>query len=215
MKYLRPALRLSAVLALLLGVVATRVVASARSELEQGNAAAASGDLTHALACYRRAARYYVPGSPYHVHALERLASIGRAARAAGDTERALAAFRAMRGSILATRSWYVPEPERLRAVDREIAALMAEQPAPPIDAGKTRAQLRDEHLALLERSPDPNLFWTAVLLLGFGAFVAAAIAFSTLAIDDEDRLRRPQARRWGAMIAIGFGLFALGLALA
>lgn len=212
---LRSGLRLAAVLALLLGAVAARVVYSARSELESARLAAESGDGAGAITHYRRAARFYVPGSPYHVLALERLAEIGRQAQAAGDVERALSAFRAIRGSILAARSLYVPERARLQQADQQIAALMAEQPAPRVDAGKSKQQLRDEHLALLESSPDPNLFWTCVLLLGFAAFVGSAFAFSARAIGDDDRLRLPEARRWGAAILIGFGMFALGLALA
>ncbi|HKU44907.1 MAG TPA: hypothetical protein VJR89_42400 [Polyangiales bacterium] len=208
-------LRLLAALALLLAAVVLRTVHSARSELAAARTAAERGDTEQALAHYRRAARDYVPASPYHTAALDQLASLGRAAQAAGDLPRALSAYRAIRGSILAARSFYVPEPDRLRAADRAIAALMAEQPAPAMDAHKSKQQLRDEHLALLERSPDPNLLWTVVLLLGFFAFVGAAFAFSTFAVDDEDRLRKPEARRWGAVIVIGFGLFALGLALA
>jgi hypothetical protein len=91
----------------------------------------------------------------------------------------------------------------------------MAEQPAPGMDAGKSKAQLYAEHLALLEASPDPNLFWTLVLLAGFAAFVGAAFAFSVRAIDDEDRLVTASALRWGAVIVVSLGLFALGLSLA
>jgi len=200
---------------LVLGVLAGRVLHSARAELETATAAAQSGEIERALTHYRRAARFYLPGSPYHVRALEQLAGIASAAEAAGDSERALSAYRAIRGSILATRSFYVPQRERLRAADVRIAALMAEQPAPGMDAGKSKAQLRAEHLALLERSPDPKLFWTFSLLAGFFAFVAAAFLFSARAIDEHDRIRPTEAKRWGALIAIGFGLFVLGLALA
>jgi hypothetical protein len=212
---LRFGLRLSAALALLLGVIAARAAFSARSELERARLAADSGDRDGALVHYRRAARCYVPGSPYHVIALERLGEMGRAAQASGDIERALSAYRAIHGSIMAARSVYVPERARLRRADRQIAALMAEQPAPRMDAGKSKTQLRDEHLALLESSPDPNLFWSCVLLVGFAAFVTSAFAFSARAIDDDDHLRQPEAQRWGALIVVGFGMFALGLALA
>jgi len=212
---LRLGLRAGAVILLVLGVVSARVIHSARTELDAARRAAESGDLDRALVHDRRAARYYVPGSPYHVLALDRLAALGRAAEAQGDSDRALAAYRAIRGSILATRSFYVPERARLEAADQRIAALMAEQPAPGMDAGKSKDQLRTEHLALLTASPDPKLGWTIVLLLGFAAFVGAAFVFSMRAIDDRDRFVKIEAQRWGALIVIGFGLFALGLALA
>ena len=200
---------------LVFGVVGARVIHSAQTELSDARLAAEGGDLDRALVHYRRAARYYVPGSPYHVHALERLDLLGRGAEAEGNVDRALAAYRAIRGSILATRSVYVPERERLEAADQRIAALMAAQPAPGMDAGKSKEQLRAEHLALLTASPDPNLAWSLVLLLGFAAFVGGAFAFSMRAIDDRDRFVTLEARRWGALIVVGFGLFAVGLALA
>lgn len=212
---LRVGLQAVAATALVIGVCAVRVAYSGMRELGEAKAAAASGDVDLAIARYRRAARWYLPGSPYHVAALDQLAQLGETAEAAGDPQRALAAYRSIRGSILAARSFYVPERERLAAADRKIAALMAAQPAPGMDAGKTRAQLYAEHLALLEASPDPNLFWTFVLLSGFTAFVAAAFAFSFRAIDDQDRLVRPAAVRWGAVIVAGLAMFALGLSLA
>jgi hypothetical protein len=212
---LRLALRVVALASLLFGTLATRVVYSAHTELAAAKRAADSGDVDLAIAHYRRAARYYLPGSPYHVAALDQLGALGQTARAAGDVTRALAAYRSIRGSILAARSFYVPEQDRLAAADRSIANLMSEQPAPGMDAGKTRAQLYAEHLALLEASPDPNLLWTLVLLTGFAAFVSAAFAFSLRAIDAQDRLIKPAALRWGAVIVVGLAMFALGLSLA
>lgn len=212
---LRLGLRVLAIGALVLGPIIARVVYSAHSELGAARAAADAGDVDGAIAHYRRAARYYAPASPYHVAALDQLEHVGRAAEAAGDTARALAAYRSIRGSILAARSFYVPEPARLEAADQQIAKLMSEQPAPGMDAGKTRTQLYTEHLALLEASADPSLAWTVVLLAGFIAFGGAAFAFSARAIDEHDRLIPAAAVRWGAVIVVGFGLFALGLSLA
>jgi hypothetical protein len=205
----------AAVLALVLGTLAARVVYSARQELTEAHASLAGGDLDGAVAHYRRAARFYAPGSPYHVEALERLAILGLAAEQRGDGERALSAYRAIRGSILATRSFYVPERARLQAADRGVARLMAELPPAGMDQGKSREQLRAEHLQLLSADPDPSLFWTCVLLLGFAAWVSAAFVFSARAIDADDRFVGREARTWGSVIVLGFGLFVLGLALA
>lgn len=205
----------AAVLALLLATLAVRVVYSAGQELSEAHARLAGGDLDGAVVHYRRAARYYAPGSPYHVEALDRLAELGLAAERRGDSDRALAAYRAIRGSILATRSVYVPERARLAAADDSIARLMAELPPPGMDQGKSREQLRAEHLVLLRADPDPSLLWTCVLLLGFVAWVSAAFVFSARAIDAQDRFVRREVQRWGSVIALGFGLFVLGLALA
>jgi hypothetical protein len=198
----------------MLVLVTARVVISARGELQQAEALLAQQDRAAAIVHFRRAARWYAPLSPYHVRALTHLAEIGQAAERAGDGELALSAYRALRGAILATRSTYVPERARLAAANDRIAHLMSRQPAPGIDAGKTEKQLYDEHLALLSPIPGPSVFWSCVLLLGFVCWVGSAFAFSMRAIDDDERWVRVEVRRWGGLIALGFGLFVLGMVL-
>jgi len=199
----------------LLASFTLRVLVSARSELRTADDFQAHGDLEAALVHYRRAARWYAPGSPYHGAALQKLGAMGAQAEQRGDEELALSAYRAVRSAIMSTRSFYVPERARLRAADERIASLMAEQPAPPMDAGKSREQLRKEHLALLEAEPGPSVLWSCVLLLGFFAWVGGAFAFTLRAIDADDRFIPREALRWGALIALGFGLFVLGMSLA
>jgi hypothetical protein len=209
------AVRGLSVAALVLAVLLFRVLESARSELMQADALLARSDVDGALVHYRRAARWYAPGSPYHVQALDRLAHIGADAEARGDGALALRAHRAIRSSVLATRSFYVPEQARLRAADERIAALMAEEPAPGVDAGKSREQIRREHLALLRHDPGPSVLWSVVLLLGFATWVSAAFVFASRAIDEHDRWVGAEVRKWGALIVVGFGLFVLGMTLA
>jgi hypothetical protein len=211
----RRALRVAVIVSVVLAAVAVRVVTSAAEELRRGEQFEVRGDLEGAVVAYRRAARWYAPLSPYHVRALDKLAAIGASAEHAGDSARALSAYRAIRGAILAARSVYVPESARLDAANQRIAALMASEPPPPMDAGKSREELRLEHLALLEADPGPSVGWTLVLLLGFASWVAGAFAFTQRAIDADDRFVPREARRWGALIALGFGLFVLGMALA
>jgi hypothetical protein len=83
------------------------------------------------------------------------------------------------------------------------------------MDAGKSREQLRREHLLLLQANPDPNIAWTMVLLLGFASWVAGAFAFALRAIDEEDRFIPREVWRWSSVIVVGFGLFVLGMSLA
>jgi hypothetical protein len=212
---MRSWLRVVAALGLVLGVVAVRVVTSSAAELRAADAYRARGELESAVVHYRRAARWYAPGSPFHVEALAKLGALGARAERAGDVELALSAYRAIRGAILSARSFYVPEAERLHAADQRIASLMAALPPPPMDAGKSREQLRGEHLALLRADPGPSVLWSVVLLVGFGAWVSGAFAFTLRAIDEHDRLIRREAVRWAAVIAVGFGLFVLGMSLA
>jgi hypothetical protein len=205
-------LRWAGVAGLLLAVLVLRVVTAAAAELKTADGYRQAGDLEAAIVHYRRAARWYAPGSPFHTQALAKLGAIGTAADARGDGALALSAYRAVRGAIMATRSFYVTEPKRLAAADERIASLMAAQPATPGDAGKSRATLRREHLALLSRDPAPRLGWTLLLLVGFATWVSSTFAFSLRAVDAADRFVPGEARRWGVLIVVGFGLFVLGM---
>jgi hypothetical protein len=115
----------------------------------------------------------------------------------------------------MSTRSVYVPEAERLHAADLRIADLMASQPAPRMDMGKSRGQLRAEHLALLQAPVRPRMGWTVVLLIGFLGWVTGAFALSVRAVDSEDRFVPHELRRWGSLVVLGFGMFVLGMSLA
>ncbi|MDH5493989.1 MAG: hypothetical protein OEY14_18710 [Myxococcales bacterium] len=213
--WLRRGARGLAFAGLILSLITLRVLVASHSELQEAERLLAAADPDAAIVHYRRAARWYAPGSPYPSRALDRLAQLARQAEEASDEERALAAWRSIRASILSTRSFYIPNGERLREADARIAALMAELPAPPIDAGKSRAQLEAEHLELLSAPVGPSVGWTLLLLLGFFGWVGGGFAFAARAFDAEDRLLRGPALRWGGLILAGFALFALGLLMA
>ncbi|MBN1656191.1 MAG: hypothetical protein JXA30_20650 [Deltaproteobacteria bacterium] len=212
---LRTLLRVVSVAAVFLAALSARVVISSRSELLQAQQLRQKGDLPASVVHFRRAARWYVPGSPYHVQALSELAEIAHQAEQRQDPALALTSYRAIRSAIMSIRSFFTPELSRLNAANRRIAELVASAPAPPIDAGKSRETLREEHLALLEAQHGPDIFWTCVLLLGFVAWVGGAFVFSIRAIDEADSFVWTEARRWGTVIVIGFGLFILGMSLA
>lgn len=203
------------VLAGLFALISARVVWSARAELHEAEQLIAAHDPDAAIVHLRRAARWYAPLSPFHVRALERLRELGQAAEQAGETDRALSAYRALRGAILATRSTYVPERAQLEAANQRIAALMAKQDPPGMDAGKSERQRYEEHLALLTPIPGPSVFWSCVLLGGFVCWVGAAFALSIRGLDGEERWVPRECKRWGSLIVIGFSLFVLGMALA
>ncbi|MFW6051254.1 MAG: hypothetical protein ACODAU_08775 [Myxococcota bacterium] len=198
-----------------IAVLAVRVVVVSHQELERGEALRVEGDTDAAVVHYRRAARWYAPGNPYVVRALDALAQIGAAAERDGDLERALFAWRSVRASILATRSVYQPHEERLALAEERIAELMASADPPPVDAGKGRAELKAEHLAMLKEHPRPHVGWTLLLLVGFVAWVGGAFAFASRAVDAEDRLIRREALRWAAVVVVGLVLWVAGMALA
>jgi hypothetical protein len=212
---LRLAGRVLAITAVVLAVLAVRAVLSSRDELAQGDRARASGDVDGAIAHYRRAVRWYAPGNPYGTDALAALAAIGAEAEAEGDVDRALSAYRSIRGAILSTRSTFTPHADALAAADARIADLVSGLPPPPIDADRSRGELRAEHLALLSNVSRPSVPFTILLLVGFAAFVGGVAAFVTRALDEEDRVVPAEARRWGTVAIVGFGLFVIGMALA
>lgn len=208
-------LRVTVVGAVVLAAFALRVVTSSSAELDRGDAAYTRGEAEIAVMHYRRSARWYAPGSPYHVRAFDALEVIATEAEKRGDTELALSARRAVRAAILSARSFYTPERARLDRANAHIARLMAALPPPPMDAGKTRDALRREHLALLERDTAPSVPWTLVLLAGFVAWVGGAFAFTMRAIDADDRWIALEVKKWSAVIGVGFVLFVVGLLLA
>lgn len=200
----RPIARGLAALGVLLAVLAVRVVTGSRAELGRGEALEAEGDPDAAILAYRRAARLYAPGNPYVPAALARLAAIGERAEQEGERERALAAYRSIRGGILAARSFYVPHGATLARADERIAALSSD------GAGDRR-----EALSVLRAPRGPAIGWTLLLLTGWLAWTLGAFAFARRALDEEDRLVPGQARLWGTVIVLGFGLFVIGMALA
>lgn len=196
-------------------VIAFRVVYASASELALGDAALEREDREVAAAHYRRAVRWYAPLSPYPGRAIDRLERLAELAEREGDPAFALACHRSIRAGIMSTRSTYTPHGDALDRANRAIARLMTAGPRPPMDAARDRASLEAEHLRLLERTPRPSLFFVVLALLGFATWVSAAFAFGERAIDEDDRIIRRQALLVGAVFALGFVLFVVGLRFA
>jgi hypothetical protein len=203
------------VAALLACAVCGRVLYEGSREWTAGEAAATRGDVPEAIRRLRRAAHWYLPGSPYCTRAYERLESLATQAESQGRSDHAFAAWRAIRASALATRWLVVPERERLERANRHLAALLAEMPAPPEDQGKDRARLREEHLALLTNDRAPEPAWIVVMGLGFATWIAAAVWAALQGWDDDDRPRWRTLAIAAGVVVVGLGLFVLGIARA
>ena len=202
---MKRAVRATALVAVLLAIVAARVVWSSRGEWRA--AAAATGD--DEIAHLGRAARLYAPGNPYSRRAVEKLATIGRE-----DPARALAAWREVRSAILATRSFYTPHRALLDEANGRIAALMAEaEVAGGTQHGVERA--RAWHEARLQQNEAPSVAWTIVALVGLAAWIGCALGLFLRGIGDDDRLRARAALAWAAGVAVGLAMFFVGLARA
>ena len=189
--------------AILLSIVAARVVWSSRGEWRAAVAAAGGEDEIVHLG---RAARLYAPGNPYSRRAVERLATIGRS-----DPARALAAWRELRSALLATRSFYTPHRALLAEANDRIADLMADA---EIQSGMQtrRDKARAWHAARLAQDYSASVGWSLLALLGLAAWIGCALGLVWRGIGDDDRLRPRPALAWAAGIVAGLVLFFLGL---
>ena len=211
----RRAARVLAAIGVVVAVLSVKVLTSARAELAEGHRWLADGSVGAAITHYRRAGRWYLPVNPYADEALDALDAVGEEAEAGGDFALALSAHRSVRAAIEGSRSFYVPNRERLARADEHIASLMARVEVPPVDATHSEEERREIHLALLREDRDPSVLWALLALVGLGTWVAGALLFASRALDENDRIVGPEARRWGTMIVLGLCLFVLGLALA
>ncbi|MCS6799811.1 MAG: hypothetical protein NZ898_15060 [Myxococcota bacterium] len=197
-------------------LLAVRAWVAGRQELADGRQAERRGDLDAAVAHYRRAVRWYLPAAPHVVEGIEALARLARQAERANDTERALLAWRSLRGAILSTRSLYTPHEAWVDLADERIAALMASQPPPPIDAGRSADERHTEYLAQLRAARErPTPGWALLAVGGFALFVGAVATLLVRGLDAEDRFVRPVAARCALAALAGLFAFLLGLWLA
>jgi hypothetical protein len=195
-------------------VMWSRALLEARAEQAHAREALARHDEASALVAYRRAARWNAPGNSYASESLGALAKLAASFEARGDLESALAAQRAIHAAIHASSGFMSLDQARLLAADERIAALMAKQPPPEIDAARSEEERRALYLSLL-RGRSPNSFWVVFALLGCVTWVVAASVFLLRGVDPRGRVVRRIARRSGLMLLIGWIAFALGLRLA
>jgi hypothetical protein len=142
------------------------------------------------------------------------LEKLGLALEARGDLVDALAAQRGIHAAIHASHGFVMLERERLVRADQRIADLMAKEPPPEIDAGKSERERRALYLSLLQ-GRSPNAFWVVFALLGCVTWVVAAAAFLLRGVDHRGRVVRRIAQRSALMLLLGWIAFALGLRLA
>lgn len=201
-------------LAVLFAVMSGRALFEARAEAARASSSLAAGDVDLAIVRLRSSARWAAPFNVYAEESLVRLEAIAQAARQRGDAGRELAALRAVHAAIHATRSFYLPHEDRLARADERIAALMAEQPVPPIDRAKSQEQRKADYLRLLAPG-GPRPFGVLLALVGFATWVGSAVVFLLWGVDAEGRVLRPLGRRSAFFLLFGWIAFAVGLRLA
>ncbi|MEI8257543.1 MAG: hypothetical protein WCJ30_17860 [Deltaproteobacteria bacterium] len=205
----------SLVALLLLAVASGRVLIDGSSELRAGDAAQSRGDLGDAIRRWRRAAHWYLPGSPFCARAYDRLEAAALAAEAQGRGDQAFSAWRAVRASALSTRWLVIPQRDRLERANRHIAALLAEMPQPPEDRERERARVREDHLSRLNEDHAPEPAWVVMLAAGFAAWFGAAVWAARRGWNAKDEAQTRTLVLAGAMLVVGMALFLLGVARA
>lgn len=215
---MRARLLRGAVLALIaLGLMTLRVLWSSHGEWREAERCLAENDAPAAVDHFGRAARLYAPGSPWVERSLGRLAEMALGAEDHQDDSLALMAWRELRSSVLATRSFYTPHPAALERANQHIARLMArtEDPKASVPPGAKLAARERWHAARLGQDDAPSVLWSVLALLGLMGWIGAAIGFLLRGIDEEARLRKAAAIRWGLGIVAGLGLFLIALSRA
>ena len=115
----------------------------------------------------------------------------------------------------MSTRSFYVPYAEHLERAEEHIAALMARQPPPAVDAARSEKERYDAYLASLRERLGPHPWAAWMALLGFVGWVGAAWRLASEGFDEEDRFQPRETLRWGLLVLVGLVMFLAGLRLA
>lgn len=189
---------LAGVLLLLAGVTA-RMWILGSEELTHADAAARRGDTEAQTRHLRRAMAHYFPGSPHVSEACEDLATLARGQERSGAPARAQHTWRELRSAILALRGLSQPYAEELDLANQHLAALAK---------GATT-------LERLQQPPDPNPGWAALAVLGFLLWVGAAVVMVLRGLKPDLKLVPRKFWALFGLVVAGWGLFALGLALA
>ncbi len=210
----RLGLAILAGLALVLAVAATRAVWLGGQALAAGDAAAARGDRAAAIASWRTAARWYVPGLGASAAALTRLERTATAAEAAGDPAAALVAWQAIRTSIRSVQGLTSPFAARLARADARIAALLAAAPG-PVGTGNTAEERAAWHRAVLAGAPRTSRAMLVLAALGLATWLAGGVTLVRRGLRADGTLVRSPALRATVTIVVGVALWLVGVALA
>lgn len=194
----------------------TRAWAASGEELERADAAQHGGDFEAAIDHYRRALSWDFPGNQRADRALGALLEIGRGARARGETTLALAAYRSAHGAIAAAPRFSSERDASRAEADRAIAAILAERAeglTDRLDDESARSAPTDRAPTSQRRGTSAG--WALLSLVGFATWIGASIRLFSEGFDERGDARGPVIRRLGTLIILGFGAFAVGLALA
>ncbi|MBW1742848.1 MAG: hypothetical protein JRJ47_05380 [Deltaproteobacteria bacterium] len=161
-----------------------------------------------AITFFDRSIHWYTPLNPYVHKSAQRLWEICAQAEQQGDAQLALIATRTIRRGFLAARSFYTPGRDWIDRCDAKIASLM--------DQGTKARRLSDAAEVSLptQATPQPSVFWTLILEVGFIGWIGSVIGFLMLSLTGGQtaRLRSGTAIFWGIMVIIFYAMWIVGM---
>jgi hypothetical protein len=203
-----------AVVAVVVGAAAVRVISEGRAELASSEAAWATGDVAGATVHARAAARAYVPFAPHVASAYSRLRFIAKDCEGRGDVESALFAWRAVRAAAIGSRSFLTAHDRQRQAADAAIARLSSSSRGAPAEVAGEDAVTK----VTSDREPG-TAGWGLLLFAGVVLWIVAALRITsgaaiTSAADSPER-KALDLRELGMPIALAsIGLVAVWVAL-
>ena len=156
------------IIAFVLIVLWARAFYGAMETYERGEKLLEEGQIIRAITYFDRALHWYAPFNPYVKKATIKLWEIGEKAEKTGDTRMALIAFESIRNAYYGATHFVTPNKEWIAKAESKIASL---------HHGK--AEKGEDSQALFSgKSPHPDPFWSAVVVLGFLGWIGGLIGF-------------------------------------
>jgi len=133
-------------------------------------------EVIRAVTFFDRSIHWYTPLNPYVEKSAQRLWEIGEEAEKQGDLTMALIAFRTIRGGFYAASHFTTPGKDWIERSEQRIAQLVVKQEKG--EAGDTGAERSKGKATQVQKSPEPDVFWTVVLEVGFLGWVGSLLGF-------------------------------------
>jgi hypothetical protein len=161
-----------------------------------------------AITFFDRSIHWYTPFNPYVRKSAEHLWEIGLHAEQQGDIRLALIAFRTIRRGFYAARSFYSPGKDWINRCDTKIASLRAKE------LGEAMMENTERPPPVKRNTPEPDIFWTLVLEIGFLGWIGCVIGFliHSLTEGQTPRLKSKPAILWGVMVLFFFTVWIVGM---
>jgi hypothetical protein len=129
-----------------------------------------------AITYFDRSIHWYTPLNPYVEKSARRLWQIGEQANKDGDIKMALIAFRAIRGGFYSASHFTTPGKDWIEKSDIMIAALSLKEAEN--EAGSKDTEKSENPKTHNGKGTSPDVFWTAVLEVGFLGWVGSLFGF-------------------------------------